>query len=49
MLAGEFPRGKIPRYYELADELAGRLLKRLPEDTEVLVVSDHGNQLGEVY
>ncbi|MFP3252426.1 MAG: alkaline phosphatase family protein [Thermoproteus sp.] len=35
---------KIPRYYRLVDELAGRLLKRLPGDVEVLVVSDHGNQ-----
>lgn len=35
---------KIPRYYKLVDELAGRLIKRLPRDAEVLVVSDHGNQ-----
>ena len=35
---------KIPRYYQLVDELAGRLFKKLPRDVEVLVVSDHGNQ-----
>jgi predicted AlkP superfamily phosphohydrolase/phosphomutase len=35
---------KIPRYYQLVDELAGRLFKKLPRDVEILVVSDHGNQ-----
>jgi predicted AlkP superfamily phosphohydrolase/phosphomutase len=35
---------KIPRYYQLVDELAGRLFKKLPGDVEILVVSDHGNQ-----
>ncbi|MEL9991524.1 MAG: alkaline phosphatase family protein [Thermoproteus sp.] len=34
---------KIPKYYRLVDELAGRLFEKL-KDAEVLVISDHGNQ-----
>jgi predicted AlkP superfamily phosphohydrolase/phosphomutase len=32
----------IDRYYDFADELIGRVLARLADDTAVLVVSDHG-------
>lgn len=35
---------KIPRYYKLVDELVGKLLRRIPKDAEVLIISDHGNQ-----
>jgi predicted AlkP superfamily phosphohydrolase/phosphomutase len=32
----------IPRYYEFMDEVVGRLVKRLPAGTNVLIISDHG-------
>ena len=32
----------IPDYYKLVDKLFGRLLEKLPRDTEFIVVSDHG-------
>jgi len=32
----------IPAYYEYVDRLLGELLALLPEDTSVLVISDHG-------
>jgi predicted AlkP superfamily phosphohydrolase/phosphomutase len=32
----------IPEYYQYVDEQVGRLLQEVPEDTIVLVVSDHG-------
>lgn len=35
---------KIPRYYKLIDQLAGKLLKKIPKDAEILIISDHGNQ-----
>ncbi|ABL88666.1 type I phosphodiesterase/nucleotide pyrophosphatase [Pyrobaculum islandicum DSM 4184] len=35
---------KIPTYYQLVDQLAGQLIKRLPPDTQILAISDHGNQ-----
>lgn len=34
--------GAIRRMYERADELTGQVLARVPPDTAVLVVSDHG-------
>lgn len=37
----------IPDYYEHVDGQIGRLLEVLPDDTHVLVVSDHGGQCME--
>ena len=38
----------IPTYYEYVDGLLGELLALLPEDTTVLVVSDHGMRAQDV-
>ncbi len=32
----------IPDYYKLVDKLVGELLEKIPKDTKVIVVSDHG-------
>ncbi len=32
----------IPEYYKLVDREIGRLLEKIPRDTEIIVVSDHG-------
>jgi predicted AlkP superfamily phosphohydrolase/phosphomutase len=34
--------GFIPEYYEFVDDQVGRLLREVPDDAAVLVVSDHG-------
>ncbi len=37
-------RDAIADYYKRIDELIGRVLERLPDDTVIMVVSDHGAQ-----
>ncbi len=32
----------IPEYYKLVDKLVGEILKTIPRDTRIIVVSDHG-------
>jgi predicted AlkP superfamily phosphohydrolase/phosphomutase len=40
--AGNAYEGAMRAYYQFVDERLGRLLERLPPQTDVLVVSDHG-------
>jgi len=35
-------QGAIDNYYEIADGMVGEMLKRVPENTRVIVISDHG-------
>ncbi|HEX2223016.1 MAG TPA: alkaline phosphatase family protein [Thermoanaerobaculia bacterium] len=35
-------KGRVPQVYEAVDQEIGRLLEAVPEDTNVLVISDHG-------
>lgn len=32
----------IPHFYELLDEFVGKILKNIPENTKVIIISDHG-------
>jgi len=32
----------IPNFYELLDEFVGKILKNIPENTKIIIISDHG-------